>query len=226
MLPLSVIVKPVASPSMTACSSATAGFSERSSAFVPRPMRSTLPRTCVRASPRPEARWMTKLIEPLPTAAHAPLPGNLDGGGTPPGQPPRRRRSGGSRHSPRDPPVIKHRHDMHDREQQQQDRERNVDVEPELEDVLVALLINETDQQLFALPRGDEKLAKLLLLIFLHEAEQVCPVRRLRLSAAHAHDQQAPSRQPPRRSLANELVVNALKWRRFPRGDARHLLAL
>src|SRR3954453_10497774 len=137
MLPLSVIVKPLASPSMTACSSATAGFSDRSSEFVPRPMRSKSRRTCVSASAPPEERWMTKLI------------------------------AGSLRcRSPRNPPVIKRRRHVDDGEDEQQDRERYVDVEPRLQYVLVALLINAADQQLFSLARDDGHIPDFLLSLF------------------------------------------------------------
>src|SRR5216684_5399331 len=174
---------------MTACSSATAGFSERSSAFVPRPMRSRSRRTCVSVSPRLEERWMTKLIVP----------------------------------SPRDPPVIERCRHVNDGEQQQQDRERDVDVEPGLQHVLVALLIDEAEQQLFPLARDHEQLPDLFLLVFLNEGEKVGPVGGPRRAAAHPPEEQTPTGQPSRSVLANELVVNALERPGTPRGDAGHL---
>src|SRR3954453_12533939 len=194
MLPLSVIVKPLASPSMTACSSATAGFSDRSSEFVPRPMRSRSRRTCVSASAPPEERWMTKLIAwPLRCR------------------------------SPRNPPVIKRSRYVDDGEDEQQDRERYVNVEPRLQYVLVALLIDEADQQLFSLSRDDEQLPDFFLFVFLDEREKVRPVGGSLCAAPHPSEEQPPAGQPARGILANQLVVNALERRRALGSDARHL---
>src|SRR5260370_38384319 len=47
---------------MVACWRATAGFSERSSAFVPRPMRNAGDFTSLSASFRPRTRWMMNVM--------------------------------------------------------------------------------------------------------------------------------------------------------------------
>src|SRR3954447_21811301 len=125
--------------------------------------------------------------------------------------------------SPRNPPVIKRSRHMDDGEDEQQDRERYVDVEPRFQYVLVALLINEANQQLFPLARDDEQLPDFFLFVFLDEREKVRPVGGSLCAAPHPSKEQPPAGQPARRILANQLVVNALERRRTFGGDTRHL---
>ena len=113
---------------------------------------------------------------------------------------------------------------MHDREDQQRNRERHVHVQPRLENVLVALLKDQSQQQLFALTRDHEHLAQVILFFFRHEAEERGPIARcLRLAAAHAREKQSPSGQPPWRRLAHQLDVDPLKGRRLIGSETRHL---
>src|SRR4051794_29139273 len=125
--------------------------------------------------------------------------------------------------SPRNPPVIKRCRHMNDGEDEQKDRERYVDVKPRLQYVLVALLIDEADQQLFSLARDDEQLPDFFLFVFLDEREKVRPVGGSLCAAPHPSEEQPPTGQPARRILANQLVVNALERRRALGRDARHL---
>src|SRR3954452_2844289 len=125
--------------------------------------------------------------------------------------------------SPRNPPVIKRCRHMNDGEDEQQDRERYVDVEPRLQYVLVALLINEADQQLFSLARDDEQLPDFFLFIFLDEREKVRPVGGSLCAAPHPSKEQPPTGQPAGGIVANQLVVNALERRGTLLSIACHL---
>src|SRR5256885_1500592 len=100
---------------------------------------------------------------------------------------------------------------MDNGEYEKQDRERNVDVEPRLQHVLIALLINQADQQLFPLARDDQQLANIILFVFLNEGEKVGPVGGALCAAPHPSEEQTPTGQPSGFIFTNELVVNALE---------------
>src|SRR6185436_19532154 len=124
------------------------------------------------------------------------------------------------RASPRQPPVVEHRRDVHGGEDEERDRERDVDVEPELEDVLVALLEDQAEQELAALARGDQHLAQLLLLFDRRERDEARPVRRLFFSPRERAEEKPPPRRGAGSGLFHQFVMNALERSGASRGDA------
>src|SRR5205823_7855023 len=101
---------------------------------------------------------------------------------------------------------------MYRRHHQQRDRERDVDVKPRFEDVLVALLVVEFEKELFPLLRDDQHLAQLLLLLARDVWEKSGPLGGgSHVALSDTGEEQSPSRENARPRLAHQFVMNPLK---------------